>query len=139
MNYLYDMMKSKRWRNSRGEEINIITKFKRHYYYHCQGEHESGEARRSSVVKFFEHIAGDSPDPNFPTHEWQNSAAWESQVGAFRTLCEPLFSKNKLEDLRHGVFTSRIETLHSVMLLYAPKTKLFLTTMRARTMAAVLS
>jgi len=89
VNYLYDMLKSIRWRNSRGKVINIITKFKRHFYYHCQQEHESGKVLRDNIMTFFEHIAGNSPDPNFVTQEWQNSPAWKSQLAGSEHCASP--------------------------------------------------
>jgi len=126
------MLKSKRWKNSRGEVINVIQKFKSHFYFHCQKNYASGEELKQKIMSFFDHIAGISNDHQKEIQEWQRSSEWRNQVHEFRQLCDPLLSAEKLESLRDGMFTSRIETLHGNMLLTANKTKLFNKTMVPR-------
>ena len=116
--------------------INIVQKLKHHFYHHCDKAYITGQELRDAIMTFFGHISGEPDDET--VDEWQQNPEWKRQVNEMRQFCDPLLSASKLDNLTAGMFTSRIETFHSVLLMKAPKTKLFLATMQARIWAAIL-
>lgn len=132
MSYDLDLRKSKRWKDKRGNIIDIVKKMKNHFYHHSAKGYATGDELYDEFFKFFDHIIGVREDPAYEPKPWELNDRWREQVRQLREEVQSRVKAEQFDKLTHGMFTSWIESFHSACNLGAPKQKFFASTMQAR-------
>ena len=131
VSFEHDLLKSKRWKDNRGNIIDIVQKMKNHFYFHSAKGYATGQELHHAFFKFFDHIAGIRDDPGYTPQSWETSSKWKSQVQKLRAVVEQHVKVEQLDRLVYGIFTAWIECFYSACILGAPKQKNSAETMRA--------
>ena len=129
VSFKHELLKSKRWKDKRGNVINIVQKMKDQFYHHAKKGYASGQELYDA---FFDHIKGIRNDAGFIPEKWQTSAKWRAQVDNSQAAVRDHVKVEKLDKLVCGMFTAWIESYHSACNLGAPKQKYFPRTMESR-------